>query len=226
MYEIIIKRLLDICLSLCALIVLSPILVICVIFGTIAMGGNPFFLQKRVGKNERIFYLIKFRSMSNKKDKEGNLLPDEIRLNTYGKFIRSTSVDELPELINILIGDMSIIGPRPLLVEYLPYYYFNEKKRHDVRPGLSGLAQVNGRNFLSWEEIFEYDVQYVNNISFMGDVKIILDTILGIFKSGNVADVSTLMTDENGELYVLVDGEKKKLHQPLNIERKGANHEE
>lgn len=226
MYERVIKRLLDVCLSFCALIILSPILVMCVIVGFFTMRGNPFFLQKRVGKNERIFYLIKFRSMSNKKDEEGNLLPDEMRLNTYGKIIRSTSLDELPELINILIGDMSIIGPRPLLVEYLPYYYLNEKKRHSVRPGLSGLAQVNGRNFLSWEEIFEYDVQYINNISFMGDIRIIVETVLSIFKRDNVADVSTLTTDEKGELHVLIDGEKKKLHQPLNIERKGANHEE
>lgn len=226
MYAKFFKRLIDFILSLISLIVLSPVLLILIVFGAIAMRGNPFFAQPRLGKKgkdgqEEIFKLIKFRTMDNRKDVNGNLLPDDTRLNKYGKFLRGTSLDELPELFNILKGDMAIIGPRPLLVEYLPFYTEEERKRHTVRPGLSGLAQVSGRNFLSWEEIFSYDIEYIRNVSFLGDVKIVLDTVRRVLKKDSIADVSTLITDENGDLFVLVNGKKKKLHQPLNVERRG-----
>ena len=183
MYAKYIKRILDFVLSLCALIVLSPLLLILIILGAIFMGGNPFFTQQRPGKDEKIFKLIKFRTMDNRKDKNGNLLPDDVRLNKYGRILRSTSLDELPELVNILKGDMSIIGPRPLVPQYLPYYTDEEKRRHDVRPGLSGLAQVNGRNGLQWEQRFAYDLEYVGNISFLEDLKIIFLTIKKTIKS-------------------------------------------
>ena len=152
------------------------------------MKGNPFFVQKRPGKNERIISLLKFRTMTNEKDKDGKLLPDEIRLVSYGKFLRSTSLDELPSLINILIGDLSIIGPRPLLIEYLPWYTETEKHRHDVRPGLTGWAQVNGRNTVNWDRRFELDVEYVNNISFRFDLKIFLMTIQKVLKRSDIAE--------------------------------------
>lgn len=186
MYKKCFKRCLDFILSLLALIVLSPILLVLMMFGTIFMHGNPFFTQKRPGKDEKIFNLIKFRTMDNRKDIEGNLLPDDVRLNKYGRLLRSTSLDELPELINILKGDMSIVGPRPLLVEYLPYYTKEEKHRHDVRPGLTGLAQVNGRNTITWEEKFGYDIKYVDNITFIRDVSIILKTVEKVFKRSDI----------------------------------------
>ena len=176
----------DFTLSMCALIVLSPLLLILIILGAIFMGGNPFFTQERPGKNEKIFKLIKFRTMNNKRGTDGELLPDEVRLNKYGIFLRSTSLDELPELINILKGDMSIIGPRPLLTSYLPYYTGREKLRHTVRPGLTGYAQAHGRNSVSWEEKFEMDAKYVENISFIGDVKIIIDTIRAVLKRDGI----------------------------------------
>lgn len=175
-YEKYIKRLLDIICSMAALIVLSPVLLVLTIVGAIKMKGNPFFMQLRPGKDEKIFKLIKFRSMTCETDKDGNLLPDEKRLTKYGKFLRKTSLDELPELINILKGDMSIVGPRPLAVQYLPYYNQEERKRHDVLPGLTGLAQINGRNAANWPERFAYDVAYVENITFANDVSIILKT--------------------------------------------------
>ena len=168
-YEKYFKRLLDIVCSLAAIIVFSWLYIILIILGAIFMRGNPFFTQERPGKDEKIFKLIKFRSMDNRKDKNGNLLPDEVRLNKYGQFLRKTSLDELPEAFNILKGDMSIIGPRPLLVSYLPWYTEEEKQRHDVRPGLSGLAQVNGRNSVTWEEKFSWDLKYVDRITFLGD---------------------------------------------------------
>lgn len=187
MYAKYIKRILDFVLSFCALIVLSPLLLILIILGAIFMGGNPFFTQQRPGKNEKIFKLIKFRTMDNRKDKYGNLLPDDVRLNKYGRILRSTSLDELPELFNILVGDMSIIGPRPLLVEYLPYYTEEEKHRHDVRPGLTGWAQINGRNAIdSWEQRFQYDLEYINNISFIFDVKVILMTVIKVLKRSDI----------------------------------------
>ena len=177
MYANYIKRPLDFFCALAAIICLSPVLVVLTVLGAIKMKGNPFFTQPRPGLNEKIFKLIKFRTMTNEKDANGNLLPDDVRLNSYGKFLRSTSLDELPELFNILKGDMAVIGPRPLLVEYLPRYNSEQKHRHDVRPGLSGLAQVNGRNAITWEQKFKYDVEYVNNVTFLGDVKIILTTL-------------------------------------------------
>lgn len=177
MYKNCIKRILDFFIALTGLIVLSPLFIILIFFGFIFMAGNPFFVQERPGKNEKIFKLIKFRSMSNKKDKEGKLLPDEVRLNKYGRMLRKTSLDEIPELINILKGDMAIVGPRPLLVEYLQLYSKEQHRRHEVLPGLTGYAQVNGRNLISWEERFKYDVWYVDNISFRLDLKIIQKTL-------------------------------------------------
>lgn len=188
MYAKFFKRVLDFTLSLIALIVLFPVFLILTMIGAIAMKGNPFFTQARPGKidpktgKEKIFKLVKFRTMSNKKDKDGNLLPDDVRLNKYGRVLRSTSLDELPELWNIVKGDMAIVGPRPLAVQYLPYYNENERHRHDVRPGLSGLAQVNGRNTVNWEEKFAYDVEYVKNITFGGDFKIILLSVKTVLK--------------------------------------------
>lgn len=186
MYAKFIKRFLDALLSFCALVILSPVMLILMILGAIMMKGNPFFTQQRPGKDEKIFRLIKFRTMSCEKDKDGNLLPDEQRLNKYGKFLRSTSLDELPELINIFVGNMSIVGPRPLLVSYLPYYNEEEKHRHDVRPGLTGLAQVNGRNNLTWEQKFAYDLDYVKNISLKTDLGVIFTTIGKVLKRSDV----------------------------------------
>lgn len=195
-YKQFFKRFWDIVLTGLALIVLSPILLILMIVGAIAMGGNPFFTQKRPGKkdrngNERIFKLIKFRTMSNKKDDSGNLLPDEQRLNKYGKFLRSTSLDELPELLNILIGNMSIIGPRPQLVRDMVFMSEQQRHRHDVRPGLSGLAQVNGRNNITWEQKFEYDLEYIEKMSLFGDIVLILKTVFKVFKRADTVREGT-----------------------------------
>ncbi len=195
-YERYIKRFLDFTLSLIALILLSPILLVFTVVGIIKMKGNPFFYQQRPGKNEKIFKLIKFRTMTNKKDKQGNLLPDEQRLTSYGRFLRSTSIDELPELINILKGDMSIIGPRPLLVKYLPLYNEYQKHRHDVRPGLTGYAQVNGRNTLSWEEKFDMDIKYVQHITFVEDVKILLNTVCKVLKRDGISSETSATMEE------------------------------
>ena len=177
MYAKYLKRVIDFLLSLIALIVLSPLLLILIVLGTVFMRGNPFFTQERPGKDEKIFKLIKFRTMDNRKNKEGKLLPDEVRLNKYGRFLRATSLDELPELANIVKGDMSIIGPRPLLVKYLPYYTEREQLRHSIRPGLTGYAQVHGRNKVTWEEKFEMDVWYVDHLTFLTDIKVFFDTI-------------------------------------------------
>lgn len=196
MYAKFFKRILDFTLSLIALVLLSPVLLILTVVGAIVMKGNPFFTQLRPGKNERIFKLIKFRTMTCEKDKEGNLLPDDKRLTKYGKLLRSTSLDELPELINILLGEMSIVGPRPLLVKYLPRYNEEQRHRHDVRPGLTGLAQVNGRNAVSWEKKFEYDVYYVNNITFMGDLNIIFKTVGKVLKSDGITSESSVTMEE------------------------------
>lgn len=191
-YRSFFKRFYDIVLSGLALIVLSPILLILTILGAIKMKGNPFFTQLRPGKinkktgEEKIFKLIKFRTMTCEKDAAGNLLSDEKRLTKYGKILRSTSLDELPELINIFIGNMSIVGPRPLLVKYLPYYTEEERHRHDVRPGLTGLAQINGRNSISWNEKLDFDVQYVKKISFAKDIKILIWTVLKVLKRSDV----------------------------------------
>ena len=186
MYAKCFKRVIDFVLSFIGLIVLSPIFLILIVLGAIFMKGNPFFTQQRPGKNEKIFKLIKFRTMDNRKDKDGKLLPDEVRLNKYGRFLRSTSLDELPELFNILKGDMAIVGPRPLLVEYLPYYSEREKLRHSVRPGLTGYAQAHGRNSVTWEEKFEMDVKYVENITFIRDVIIIFDTVKAVLKRDGI----------------------------------------
>ena len=188
MYRKFFKRFFDFVLSLMALVGLSPILLVLTVVGAIKMKGNPFFTQQRPGKDEKIFKLIKFRTMTCETDVNGNLLPDEQRLTGYGKFLRSTSLDELPELINILKGDMSIVGPRPLLVEYLPWYNETEKHRHDVRPGLTGWAQVNGRNSVDWETRFALDVEYVRDISMLLDVKVIFLTVKKVLCRSDVAD--------------------------------------
>ena len=182
MYAKYFKRVLDFLLSLIAIIILSPVLLVIAILVRIKLGSPVLFKQKRPGKNEKIFTLYKFRTMTDKKDENGNLLPDEDRLTKFGKVLRSTSLDELPELFNILKGDMSIVGPRPLLVRYLPYYTKEERHRHDIRPGLTGLAQIHGRNATNWTERFGYDVKYVKNITFLGDVKIIIKTIMKVIK--------------------------------------------
>lgn len=186
MYAKYIKRTLDLILSLMALIVLMPLMIIIGILVRINLGSPIIFKQKRPGKNEKIFTLYKFRTMTDKRNIDGNLLPDEYRLTKFGKFLRSTSLDELPELINIIKGDMAIVGPRPLLVEYLPYYTEEEKHRHDVRPGLTGLAQVNGRNAISWEEKLKYDTEYIKQISFYSDLKIIFKTIKKTIKRKDI----------------------------------------
>ena len=196
MYAKFFKRFIDFVLSLCALLVLSPILLVLIVIGAVAMKGNPFFTQQRPGKNEKIFRMIKFRTMTNEKDKDGNLLPDDKRLNGYGKFLRSTSADELPSLINILVGDMSIIGPRPLLVEYLPWYNETEKHRHDVRPGLTGYAQVHGRNSVDWDTRFAMDVEYVRNITFVNDIKILFLTVKKVLCRSDVAE-DTMASEGN-----------------------------
>ena len=186
MYKNFFKRFLDIVLSLFAIIILSPVYLIISIFVLIFMGWPIFFKQPRPGKNEKIFNMYKFRTMTNKKDKDGNLLPDEQRLPKFGKFLRKTSLDELPEIWLILLGKMSIVGPRPLVVQYLPYYTEEEHHRHDVRPGLTGWAQVNGRNNLNWDERFKLDVDYVNKISLIFDIKIIFMTIRKVIKRSDV----------------------------------------
>lgn len=202
MYAKFFKRVIDFTLSLMALLVLSPVLLVLAIIGAIAMKGNPFFTQLRPGKidkktgEERIFKLVKFRTMSNAKDKEGNLLPDDVRLNKYGRFLRSTSLDELPELWNILKGDMSIVGPRPLLVQYIPRYTAEQRRRHTVRPGLTGLAQINGRNALSWEARFALDVDYVENITIVGDIKIIFGTVMAVLKRDGISSETSATMEE------------------------------
>lgn len=201
MYAKYFKRVLDLVLSLLALIIFSPLLLILMILGAIFMGGDPFFYQPRPGKDEKLFKLIKFRTMDNRKDKDGKLLPNENRLNAYGRFLRKTSLDELPELLNIIIGDMSIVGPRPLLPEYLPYYTEQERRRHDLRPGLTGLAQVNGRNCISsWEERFKYDLIYVESCSFLVDLKIILQTVMKVVKRADVLDGNNVVVGRLDEV--------------------------
>ena len=191
MYRKYIKRLLDIILSLIAIIILLPLYAIISILVLIFMGWPILFKQPRPGKNEKIFNMYKFRTMTNKRDENGNLLPDKERLNKFGKFLRSTSLDELPELFCILTGKMSIVGPRPLLVKYLQYYTEEEKHRHDVRPGLTGWAQVNGRNLVNWEERFTYDIEYTNKVSLKMDIKIILKTIKIVFNRQGITDGKT-----------------------------------
>lgn len=194
-YEKYIKRILDFLISFVTIIIIFPLLIVLTVIGVIKMGGNPFFVQKRPGKDEKLFNLIKFRTMNNKKGKDGKLLPDVQRLTSYGKFLRNSSLDELPELFNILKGDMSIVGPRPLLEKYLPLYNEEQRHRHDVRPGLTGYAQVRGRNGVSWKKRFKMDVHYVRNISFRGDVKILMETVLAVLKRDGIdSEVSTKYT--------------------------------
>ena len=203
------KRFYDIILSGLALIVLSPVLLVLTILGAVKMKGNPFFTQLRPGKinkktgKERIFKLIKFRTMTNEKDKNGNLLPDEVRLNKYGMILRSTSLDELPELINIFVGDMSIVGPRPQLVRDMVFMTKQQRARHLVRPGLTGLAQVNGRNNITWEQKFEYDLGYINKITLWNDLKIILRTVMKVFKREDTVRDGTVSDMDFGDWLVL-----------------------
>lgn len=196
MYAKYFKRFFDFCLSFTAIVILSPLLVLLILLGFFFMKGNPFFCQSRPGKDEKIFYLIKFRTMSNGCDKDGRLLPDEMRLNRYGKFLRKTSLDELPELINILKGDMAIIGPRPLLVQYLERYNEEQKLRHSVRPGLSGYAQVHGRNAISWEDRFAMDVWYTKHITLKMDLRIIWGTIMTVLKQEGINSATSATMDE------------------------------
>ena len=211
MYARFFKRLLDFLLSLIALSVLSPFLIIFIIIGAIAMRGNPFFTQLRPGKinkktgKERIFKLIKFRTMTNAKDKNGNLLPDEKRLTAYGKFLRSTSIDELPELINILIGDMSIVGPRPQLVRDMVFMTQEQRRRHIATPGLTGLAQCSGRNNITWEQKFEYDLEYIKKITFIGDVKILLKTVGKVLKREDTVREGTVSDMDFGD-WLITEG--------------------
>jgi undecaprenyl phosphate N,N'-diacetylbacillosamine 1-phosphate transferase len=195
-YKKFIKRPMDIALSLLAIIILSPVLLIVALLVRVKLGSPVIFKQRRPGLNENIFTLYKFRTMTDEKDENGELLPNDIRLTKLGRMLRATSLDELPELFNILKGDMSLIGPRPLLAEYLPLYNEIQKHRHDVRPGLSGLAQVNGRNAISWEEKFDFDIEYVENLTFLLDLKIILKTLLKVLKREGINRTENITMDK------------------------------
>lgn len=188
MYRRILKRPMDVILSLMAIIILSPVLIIVAIFVKLKLGSPVFFKQERPGLNEKIFVMYKFRTMTDEKDGKGELFADSVRLTNFGRMLRSTSLDELPELFNILKGDMSIVGPRPLAVQYLPYYTETERMRHSVRPGLSGLAQINGRNTATWEERFSYDIEYIKQISFMRDLKIVIKTLVKAIKRSDIGE--------------------------------------
>ncbi|CBK75283.1 Sugar transferases involved in lipopolysaccharide synthesis [Butyrivibrio fibrisolvens 16/4] len=196
MYASIIKRIIDFILSLVGIAVLAPLFLALIILGVIFMGGNPFFTQTRPGKDEKVFNLIKFRTMDNRKDSDGNLLPDEVRLNKYGRFLRASSLDELPELLNILVGDMALIGPRPLLVRYLDRYNEEQHHRHDVRPGLTGYAQAHGRNAVSWEDKFAMDVWYSRNISLALDCQIIIDTVKTVLNREGISSETSATMEE------------------------------
>lgn len=211
MYEKWGKRIVDFMIALIALSVLSPLLLVLTIVGAIAMRGNPFFIQKRPGKKgkdgkEKIFNLVKFRTMSNKKDKDGNLLPDEVRLNKYGRFLRSTSLDELPELLCMLQGTLSVCGPRPFLVRDLVFMTDEQRRRHNVTPGLTGLAQINGRNNITWEEKFAFDLQYIDNgITLCGDIKIMLQTVGKVLKRSDIVREGTASDIDFGD-WLLKEG--------------------
>lgn len=214
MYAKFFKRFFDFILSLTAVTILLPILLILAIVGAIAMKGNPFFVQPRPGKKgrngkEKIFKLIKFRTMSNAKDKDGNLLPDDQRLGKYGAFLRSTSLDELPELFNILLGHMAIVGPRPQLVRDMVFMTEEQRRRHDVRPGLTGLAQCSGRNNMSWEQKFEYDLKYIEKITFIGDVKILVKTVVSVFRREGINEEGMATAMDLGD-YLLQTGQVEK----------------
>lgn len=195
-YEKFVKRPQDLILALLALIILSPVILILALTVRIKLGSPVLFKQERPGLNGKIFRLFKFRTMSDEKDENGNLLPDELRLGKFGKTLRSTSLDELPSLINILKGDISIVGPRPLLVRYLPRYNEHQARRHEVRPGFTGYAQVNGRNAITWEQKFDYDVEYVDNITFIGDWKIIFKTISTVLKRDGITSETSATMEE------------------------------
>lgn len=215
MYAKCFKRVIDFVASLMALIVLSPVLLVLVVVGAIAMKGNPFFLQPRPGKKgkdgkEKIFYLIKLRTMSNAKDKDGNLLPDDQRLGKYGAWLRSTSLDELPELVNIMLGSVSLCGPRPFLVRDVVFMSDEQRRRHDVRPGLTGLAQVNGRNNITWEQKIEYDLLYIDQgITLLGDLKIILKTVSKVLKKSDTVREGTVSDVDFGD-WLLQEGKVDK----------------
>lgn len=226
MYAKFFKKFFDFTLSLIAIIVLSPVLLILIAVGAIAMRGNPFFVQARPGKKgkdgqEKIFKLIKFRTMDNRKDKDGNLLLDDVRLNKYGRILRSTSLDELPELFNILIGDMSIVGPRPQLVRDMTFMSDEQRRRHDVRPGLTGLAQVNGRNNITWEQKFEYDLQYIDNgITLASDVKIIFQTVGKVVKKSDTVRQGTVSDMDFGDWLVMEGKVSREEYEQRQIEAK------
>lgn len=196
MYKRFVKRCLDFLLSLAALIILSPVLLLVAILVRCKLGSPILFKQERPGLHEKIFCMYKFRTMTDAKDADGNLLPDEVRLTKFGKLLRSTSLDELPELFNILKGDMAIVGPRPLLVQYLPRYNERQHHRHDVRPGFTGLAQVNGRNSISWQEKFEWDVRYVEKVSFLMDLRIIAKTVKVVLKRDGISSETSATMEE------------------------------
>lgn len=204
MYAKYIKRIIDFILSVLALIVLFPLLLVLCIIGAIAMQGNPFFTQLRPGKDEKIFKMVKFRTMTNKTDKDGNLLPDDKRLTKYGKFLRSTSLDELPELFNIIKGDMAVVGPRPQLVRDMVFMSDKQRLRHTVRPGLTGLAQVSGRNALRWENKLSIDLEYIENITFFGDIKIILTTFVKVCQREDISDVGMETAEDYGDYLLRV----------------------
>lgn len=222
LYKAFFKRFYDIFLCFVALVLFSPLFFVLSLAGAIAMKGNPFFIQKRPGKKdkkgkEKVFKLIKFRTMSNAKDRDGNLLPDEERLNGYGRFLRSTSLDEFPEVLNILIGDMSIIGPRPQLIKDLVFMDDKQRERHNVRPGLTGLAQINGRNNISWEKKFEYDLQYLENVSFWDDCSIFFKTIGKILRKSDVVREGTDSDIDFGE-WLLEEGKITKEYYMMKLE--------
>lgn len=222
MYRRYIKRMLDFILSLISIIILSPVLIVVAILVRTKIGSPVIFKQKRPGLNEKIFTLYKFRTMTDERDEEGNLLPDDIRLTKFGKLLRSTSLDELPELFNILKGDMAIVGPRPLLVRDMVFMTDTQRKRHSVRQGLTGLAQINGRNNISWEEKINYDLKYIQNITFLNDIRIIIKTILKVFKKEDIStdgmetaeDLGDYLLNSrqiNKQLYILKQQEAKKI---------------
>lgn len=220
MYTNFFKRLIDLALSLTAFLVLWPFLLILTIIGAVAMKGNPFFTQPRPGKDEKIFKLLKFRTMTNEKDANGNLLPDEVRLNGYGKFLRSTSCDELPSLINIIKGELAIVGPRPQLVRDMVFMTPEERRRHTVRPGLTGLAQVNGRNNMLWEKKFEYDLKYIENITFLGDIKIILKTFIKVFQRDGITEEGMATAMDLGDYLLETDKITKDIYDVKQLEAK------
>lgn len=220
-YEVCLKRVLDFILSVVALVLLSPIFLILMLTGVVAMGGNPFFTQPRPGKNERVFYMVKFRTMSNARDEKGNLLPDELRLNGYGKLLRSTSLDELPELLNIVKGDLSIVGPRPQLVRDMVFMSPDQRRRHSVRQGLTGLAQVNGRNNISWEQKLEWDLKYIDTgITFIGDMKIVIKTISKVFTRADISTEGMETAEDYGDYLLRTGKVDKNTYERLQTEAK------